>query len=102
MKSLFTWIAAAGFAVSCFGQDYAAEQITDHGIAIVRLLDRGRHVEVKVVPSVGNRAYEMNVNGKNILDFPFADVAAFRGRPALCGIPFLAPWANRLGEQAFW
>ena len=44
----------------------------------------------------------MNVHGKNILYFPYADVSEFQKNPQLSGIPFLAPWANRLDEQAFW
>ena len=44
----------------------------------------------------------MKVHGKNILYFPFADVGEFQKRPRLCGIPFLAPWADLLSEQAFW
>jgi aldose 1-epimerase len=84
------------------GQDYTAERTTDHGIPVVRLADPANGVEVAIVPSVGNTAYEMDVHGKNILYFPYADVAEFQKNPQLSGIPFLAPWANRLDEQAFW
>ena len=83
-------------------QDYTAERTTDHGIPVVRLADPMNGVEVAIVPSVGNTAYEMNVHGKNILYFPYADVSEFQKNPQLSGIPFLAPWANRLDEQAFW
>jgi aldose 1-epimerase len=44
----------------------------------------------------------MRVKGENVLRFPYADIAAFRGRPGLNGIPFLGPWANRLDEQVFY
>ena len=83
-------------------QDYKAERTTDHGIPVVRLADPEHGVEVAIVPSVGNTAYELNVHGKNILYFPYADVSEFQKNPQLSGIPFLAPWANRLDEQAFW
>jgi hypothetical protein len=35
--------------------------------------------------------------------FPSPDVASFRdsGAEQLNGIPFLAPWANRTGEEGF-
>jgi aldose 1-epimerase len=103
MKSiLFCLLVGPVLAATCFGQNYTARETEDHGVPIVRLADLVHHVEVNIAPSIGNRAYEMKVNGQNILDFPFADMAAFRERPGLCGIPFLAPWANRLGEQAFW
>jgi aldose 1-epimerase len=83
-------------------QGYKAERTTDHGIPVVRLADPEHGVEVAIVPSVGNTAYEMNVHGKNILYFPYADVSEFQKNPQLSGIPFLAPWANRLDQQAFW
>jgi aldose 1-epimerase len=83
-------------------QNYRAEQITDHGVPIVRLTDAAQGVEVSIVPSIGNRAYEMKVHGKNILYFPYDDVSEFQKRPRLCGIPFLAPWADLLDEPAFW
>ena len=59
-------------------------------------------MEVAVVPSVGNLAYEMKVHGKNILYFPYDDLSEFVKNPKLAGIPFLAPWADLLDEQAFW
>ncbi len=88
--------------IMSFGQNYKAEQTTDHGLPVVRLTDASHGVEVSIVPSVGNEAYEMKVHGKNILHFPYADVSEFQKRPALSGIPFLAPWGNRLDQQAFW
>lgn len=83
-------------------QNYRAEQLTDHGVEIVRLTDSANDVVVSIVPSIGNRAYEMRVHGKNILYFPYSDVGEFQKRPRLCGIPFLAPWADLLNEQGFW
>ena len=69
---------------------------------VVRLEDSGHGIQVSIVPSVGNVAFEMRVNGENILRFPYADITEFRSRPGLNGIPFLGPWANRLDEQAFY
>jgi len=88
--------------MTTFAQNYKAAQVSDHGVAIVRLSDAAHDVEVSMVPSIGNRAYEMKVHGKNILYFPYADVSEFQQRPRLCGIPFLAPWADLLNEPAFW
>jgi aldose 1-epimerase len=83
--------------------NYTAVQTTDHGVEVVRLADAARGVEVSIVPSVGNRAYEMKVHGKNLLYFP-ADVGAFKngGGRGLNGIPFLGPWANRMAGGGFW
>lgn len=85
-----------------FAQNYKVEQTTDHGVDIVRLTDAAHGVEVTVVPSIGNRATEMKVHGKNILYFASTDVGDFKERPRLSGIPFLAPWADLLNEPGFW
>ena len=45
---------------------------------------------------------ELLVNGKNAFWFPHSSIAEFAASPALCGNPFLAPWANRLDEHAFY
>jgi aldose 1-epimerase len=83
---------------------YTAEKTTDHGIEVVRLTDAEQGVEVSIAPAVGNRAYELKVHGKNLLYFPLPDIAALKnsGRPLLNGIPFLAPWANRIAGAGFW
>jgi aldose 1-epimerase len=83
---------------------YVATKTIDHGIEVIHLTDTGRGIEVSIVPSVGNRAYELRVHGKNLLYFPFTDVAALKNskRPVLNGIPFLAPWANSIPGGGFW
>jgi len=68
---------------------------------IVRLTDRTAGMSVSVLVPVSN-AYEVIVNGHNILRTPFASVEEFRARPGLNGIPLMAPFANRLDEQAFY
>jgi len=89
-------------SAACVAQNYTAVRASDHGIPVVRLTDAAAGVQVSVVPSIGNRAYEMKVHGQNILYFPNPDLAEFQKKPGLNAIPFLAPWANRLNEQAFW
>jgi aldose 1-epimerase len=89
-------------SMTSLAQNYTSEQTVDHGVSIIRLTDAAHGVEVSIVPSIGNRAYEMKVHGKNILYFASADVGEFQKRPRLSGIPFLAPWADLLNEQAFW
>jgi aldose 1-epimerase len=56
---------------------------------------------VSIAVSIGNRAYEMKVRGKNILYFPFDNPAAAAQVRGLNGIPFLAPWANRMAGGSF-
>jgi aldose 1-epimerase len=55
---------------------------------LVQLEDARNQTVVSIVQPIGNTAIEMNVKGQNLLRQP--------------GIPFLAPWANRLDEQAFY
>ncbi len=68
---------------------------------IVRLEDARAGIAVPVVTPLSN-AYEMSVKGHQIIRKTFADVAQFRERPGLNGIPLLAPFANRLDETAFY
>ena len=69
---------------------------------VVRLEDTGRQTVVSIVPSNGNAAFEMKVKGKDVLRFPYASAAEYLKARAVSGIPFLAPWANRLDEPAFY
>ena len=55
---------------------------------LVELEDTAHRVVVAIAPSAGNLTRTMTVNGRNLL--------------GPLGIPFLAPWANRLDEQAFY
>jgi aldose 1-epimerase len=91
----------AGFlctlALAAFGQ-YSVRQEGD----IIRLEDARSQTVVSVMPSRGNNAFEMKVKGNNVLQFPFASAAEFKSRGSFSGIPFLAPWANRLDEMAFY
>ena len=68
---------------------------------IVRLQDARAKVAVSVLTTVSN-AYEVTVNGHNILRTPFSSVDEFRAKPGLNGVPLLAPFANRLDELAFY
>jgi aldose 1-epimerase len=76
---------------------YAAKQIAD----VVQLRDSRTDTTVSVLTTMSN-AYEMVVKGQNVIRVPFASVDDFRARPGLNGIPLLAPFANRLDEQAFY
>src|SRR5215831_4201878 len=69
---------------------------------VVRLEDARSQTVVSVMPSHGNSAFEMTVKGKKVLRFPFASVEEYKGGRGMSGIPFLAPWANRLDEPAFY
>ncbi len=86
--SVFTPAAQMRFTVSRDGD-------------IFRLKDAQSGMTVSMVGPMCN-AYEVSVNGQQLIRQTFADVAGFRARPGLNGIPLLAPFANRLDEQAFY
>lgn len=91
---LLPFIAQAG--------NYSAQKAVVDGIEVVRLGDAAHKTEVTIAPSIGNMAYEMKVNGKNLLWFPFSGPGELKAKLVPCAIPFLAPWANRLDEDAYW
>jgi len=82
--------------------NYTATRATAEGVEIVRLADAARKTEVSIAPSFGNNAYEMKVDGQNLLWAPAAGLAEWKAKPALGGVPFLWPWANRIDPDAFW
>jgi aldose 1-epimerase len=102
MKCLFSLgvvLASAATAIPAEAQQYAARRNGD----IVQLEDQKNQTVVSIITSVGMMAYEMKIKGQNVLRFPVASIDEFRAKPAgLHGIPLLAPWANRLDEQAFY
>jgi len=73
-----------------------------HNGGVVRLLDTKHDTLVSIIPSTGNLAVEMKIKGQNVLRFPYETVADYKGAGGSIGIPFLAPWADRLDEQAFY
>jgi aldose 1-epimerase len=81
--------------------NYSARRTVVDGIEVVVLGDQAHDTAVSIVPSIGNLAYEMKVRGKNALWVPFSSLSEMKSKPALCGVPFLAPWANRIDQDAF-
>jgi aldose 1-epimerase len=79
-------------------QQYASRRTGE----TVVLEDTKNRTVVSILPTVGNVAFSMKVNGQNVLRWPYASIEEFKLRPALSGIPFVGPWANRLDEQAFY
>jgi len=76
---------------------YAVRTVGD----VVQLRDARTDTIVSVLTPVSN-AYEMVVKGHNIIRMPVKSVDELRANPALNGVPFLAPFANRLDAMAFW
>jgi aldose 1-epimerase len=81
---------------------FTAQQIIIDGVSVVRLNDAKNGMEVSILPSIGNMAFEMKIHGKNILVFPDVKLSDFQKKPMQYGIPLLAPWANRIDDTSFW
>ncbi len=88
--------------LAAWAGNYSAQKTIVDGVEVVQLRDAAHKTQVSIAPSIGNIAYEMKVNGKNLLWFPFSGPAEWKSKLTPCAIPFLAPWANRLDEDAYW
>ena len=80
---------------------YEARTTSEDGIGTLTLRDNTNDVTVSVVPSIGNNAYRMLVKGKDVFWSPYQKLSELKAKPTLLGNPFLAPWANRLDQAAF-
>src|SRR5580765_2751958 len=92
---LFLLLASA---LPTAAQRYSVQRTAD----VMHLEDAGTHTAVSIATSVGNIAFSMTVNGTNVLHWPYKTIDEFAAKPAMSGVPFLGPWANRLDEQAFY
>src|SRR5664280_2005019 len=82
--------------------NYCARKMVVDGVEVVQLADAAGHIDVSIAVSVGNMAYEMNAGGKNVFWSPYHSPAELKRKPTFCGIPFLAPWANRVETDGYW
>jgi aldose 1-epimerase len=99
MNSLF---AVLLLPVLVQADNYSVRKISVDSIETIRLIDGASKTEVSIVPSIGNNSYEMTVNGKNVFWTAFSGLAEFKAKPALCGVPLLWPWANRIDQDAYY
>jgi aldose 1-epimerase len=89
-------------ALAANAANYTAKRTPLDSVEVIVLADATRKTEVTIVPTLGNIGYAIQVNGKNALWTPQGGLAKFKARPSLAGMPFLAPWANRLDGRAFY
>src|SRR5262245_45127770 len=94
----FSILVSISGPITARAQQYTARRSGE----VVLLEDSKNQTSVSILPSVGNVAFSMKLKGQDVLRWPFASIEEFKARPALSGIPFLGPWANRLDEQAFY
>lgn len=91
----------AALTTLVLAQTSVQEQTID-GVPVIVLREDATQTEVSIVPSVGNIAYSMKVKGKEVLWSPYKSPAELKAKPQLSGIPFLAPWANRIEGMSYW
>jgi aldose 1-epimerase len=96
MRPLLALVLLAVFAAPAAAQRYTAKQDGD----VVELVDTQSQMTASVVWSMSN-AWRVQVKGKDLVRVS-ATLADFESRPGLNGVPFLAPFANRLDETAFY
>ncbi|MBK5293294.1 MAG: aldose 1-epimerase [Acidobacteriia bacterium] len=82
--------------------NYTADRTTVEGMAVVRLADTATGTEVWIAPSMGNNAYQMKVKGTPIFWSPYKTLAEWKAKPVQLGNPLLAPWANRIDQNAYY
>jgi len=88
--------------VITLSETYSAQKLMVDSIETIRLGDGAHRIELSICPSIGNIAYDMRVNGQPILAPPPGSLLEWQRNPSQAGIPFLAPWANRLDSDAYW
>jgi len=90
-------VPSGGLAVG----NYTVSKKTVEGHVTCHLLDSARKMDVGIVPDIGNFAYEFKVNGKDVLIPPESFKSYLEKRWFCCGIPFLAPYANRIDHDYY-
>jgi aldose 1-epimerase len=81
--------------------NYSATKTQIDGLEVVQLSDARAKTHVSIAIHHGNTAYEMLVNGKNAFWSRYKTMGEWKAARRQAGNPFLAPWANRLDQGAF-
>ncbi len=72
------------------------------GYVTYHLRDAGRKMDVGIVPGIGNFVYQFKQGRNNIL-IPATSLKTYaRNRGIDCGIPMLAPWADRIDHDYYY
>jgi aldose 1-epimerase len=95
---IFFVLPPGGFAAG----NYAVKKRAVEGHTTYHLLDVKRKMDVGIVPDIGNFAYEFKVNGKDVLIPPESLKAFLETHWFGWGIPFLAPYANRIDHDYYY
>jgi aldose 1-epimerase len=83
-------------------ENYSLKKEVVEGHTTYHLLDSKLNMEVGIVPDIGNLAYLFKMNGKDVL-IPVESFKDYLEKHTFgWGIPFLAPWANRIDSDYYY
>ena len=98
LVALLLAFPSGGFAVG----NYTVKKKPVEGHATYHLVDAKRHMDLGIVPDIGNLVYEFKVNGKDVL-VPADSLKEYLAARALGrGIPLMAPFANRIDREFYY
>lgn len=81
---------------------YSVGESSQDGFETVELADSEAGLKAVIAPPLGNNTIALQLNGLNFLWRPDRTLSDLLESRSLFGIPFLAPWANRLSQSSFW
>jgi aldose 1-epimerase len=110
VASLLVWIIPLGQGGSAMPAEGAPERSGSYSVSkkvveghtTYHLIDSARNMDLGLVPDIGNFAYEFRVNGKDVLIPPDSFKSYLAKRWFGSGIPFLAPFANRINGDHYY
>lgn len=83
-------------------ENYSVSKKVVEGHTTYHLLDARRKMDLGIVPDIGNFAYEFKVESKDVLIRPESLRAYVEKHWFGWGIPFLAPYANRIDHDYYY
>ncbi len=82
--------------------NYSVKKKVVEGHTTYHLLDSNLKMDVGIVPGIGNLAYQFKANEKDVL-IPVTSFKDYLEKHTFgWGIPFLAPWANRIDNEYYY
>lgn len=82
--------------------NYSVRESEEDGFQTIELTDSAREMKAVVAPQLGNKTIALLLKGSNFLWRPERTLSDLLASRSLFGIPFLAPWANRLSKKEYW
>jgi aldose 1-epimerase len=82
--------------------NYSVIRKAVEGHTTYHLLDARRKMDLGIVPDIGNFVYQFKVDGKDVLIAPESLKAYIERHWFGWGIPFLAPYANRIDHDYYY